>query len=559
MLGSLLPCNVLELLGIHPLPLPAPQHEALVAEAPRAYPDVLYKLGLSHLGRQEFGLARQRLAEAVARKPELIKARLALAGVCDLLAAHAEAIEHLDAALAATPNDAESDDEPVAPADGPTRYALLCAAGFCLERLGEWEAAAVRYTRALVQRPTDLFADYRLAAVYLAHNRLEAAVHHHQAILEQMPQEQAVRISLAHLLQHLGRHQEAVWEYEKALCLEPDSWELQVELAEELARMGNTLEAIEHLRLLVDRQPHFPDMRLRLANLYSERGDDDSAVGEYATALSLHPEYLDCHIAFGRHELRMGRMHAALDHFQKAIAINDQKIEAYVGLAVALHRTGEAGRARETLEGVASMSGNTDVLLAHLGLLELQAEAALSADAAFDPCQQEATQTVEREVQREWLEQQAGRYETVLAAHPSWTDVRVRHGMLLKLLGQYEPAIQQLEKATTENPGYAEAWVQLGLARQEAGDADGAMKAFETAVQVRPEWADLHYRLGLIYCGQMEFDLALEQLEIATSLNKGNPDFQRQLWVAIEGMQMHGRRPAQDAGDPIVPISEEAE
>jgi tetratricopeptide (TPR) repeat protein len=548
MLGRQLPCNLLDLLQVKPLPLPMPAHDALVAqiESGQAYPDVHYKLGLSCLGRQELGLARRHLAAAVEAKPQYVSARLALATVCDLLARHAEAVEQIDAVLGM-----ESAKE--------KRSALTCAAGFCLERVGQHGAAAFRYEEALADSADDAFAHYRLAAIYLAHNELEKAVDHHRAILEIEPQEQAVRTSLAHLLQLLGRHKEAVWEYEKALCMEPDSWELQLELAEQLQRMGDTDRAVRHLRDLVDQHPEFPDLHLRLANLHSSRGEDDKATGRYKQALEVHPDYLDAHIALARHELRMGRTERALISFQTAMTVNDQNVEAYAGLAVALHRVGKVEVAEEMLASARRISGNSDVLLGQLGQLELEAEAAADVDAAFDPDQQAAETNQTGQAQRQWLEGQVERYHQILEQHPTWTDIRVRCGMLLKLVGRCEEAVDCFDQATRENPALAEAWVQMGLTKHQLGDTEGALAALETAIQIKPQYADLHYRLGLIYCGEMEFDLAMERLEEATALNKQNPDFQRQLWVALEGMQMKGRRAASATmPERVEPIANEA-
>jgi len=126
--------------------------------------------------------------------------------------------------------------------------------------------------------------------------------------------------------------------------------------------------------------------------------------------------------------------------------------------------------------------------------------------------------------------------------------------MLLKLLGRCDEAIACFERAVAENPAYIEAWVQLGLTQHQSGDDSAALKALETAIQIKPEYADLHYRLGLIYCGQMEFDLAMERLEEAAALNRKNPDFQRQLWVALESMQMTGRRGVAAMGQRVEPI-----
>ena len=101
MLGRELPCTVVDLLEIRLMPLPGATHDALVkqVETGQAYPDVLYRLGLSHLGRQELGLAKQNLLAAVTQKPDYPSARMALAAVCDLLAQHSEAVDHLDAVI----------------------------------------------------------------------------------------------------------------------------------------------------------------------------------------------------------------------------------------------------------------------------------------------------------------------------------------------------------------------------------------------------------------------------------------------------------------------------
>ena len=546
MLGRQLPCNLLDLLQVKPLPLASPLHDDLVRriEAGENYPDVHYKLGLSHLGRQELGLARKHLLIAVEQKPQYLSARLALATVCDLLARHAEAVEQIDAVIGM-----EQAQE--------NRAALACAAGFCLERVGAHGAAAFRYEEALAQGPDNLFAHYRLAAIYLAHNELENAVEHHRAILEIEPQEQAVRTSLAHLLQLLGRHKEAVWEYEKALCMEPDSWELQLELAEQLQRMGDSDQAITHLQRLVHQHPEFPDLHLRLANIYSSRGEDENATGQYRQALDVHPNYLDCHIALARHELRMGRTERALIHFQSAMSVNDQNVEAYAGLAVALNRMGQAQAAEEMLASARKIAGNSDVLLGQLGQLELEAEAAADVDAAFDPDRQQSAANADptRDAQRQWLESQIEKYRRILAAHPDWTDVRVRCGMLLKLVGRCGEAVECFERATRENPSYLEAWVQMGLTRHELGDTPGALEALETAIQIKPEYADLHYRLGLIYCSEDEFNLAMERLESAAALNRQNPDFHRQLWVALQGMQFKGTKSPAHRTERIEPIA----
>ena len=538
MLGRELPCTVLELLHIRQLPLSGAAHDALVGqvESGKAYPDVLYKLGVSHLGRQELGLARRRLEEAVQKKPDYIAARLALAGVCDLLAQHSDAVDQIDAVIAMEEPSKSSN-------NAVPKYALYCAVGFCLERCGNTGTAVFRYEQALKCEPNDLFARHRLAAIYLAHNQLDQAIEQHKAILDEDPQDQGTRTSLAHLLQLAGRHKEAVWEYEKALCLDPDNWDLQLELADQFQRMGNTDAAIRKLRSLCEKNPSFPDLRLRLANLYSSRGDDRDATAEYQNALDVHGDYLECHIAAARHELKMGRIEKASRHFQRAMDINNRNVEAYAGMALALHKMGKTDEARDMLTNAQKVGHNSDVLIAQLGDLELQVAAAESAEQAFDPRHQKinSNRPTNDAQQREWINDQIHRYELALAEHPGWSDVRVRYGMLLKLVGRWQDASEQFATAARENPGYVESWVQLALAKKELGDIPASMNALETAIQIKPEYADLHYKLGMMYCSEMEFELAMERMELAVSLSGKNPDFQRNIFLIIDQLQMSGR------------------
>ena len=50
----------------------------------------------------------------------------------------------------------------------------------------------------------------------------------------------------------------------------------------------------------------------------------------------------------------------------------------------------------------------------------------------------------------------------------------------------------------------------------------------------------------------------MERLEEAARLNKGNSDFQRQLWAALQGMQMKGRKHAAPLADRADTIGTEA-
>ncbi|MGE5609373.1 MAG: tetratricopeptide repeat protein [Bacillota bacterium] len=520
-IGRELPCNLLNLLQIPVAALQTSEHQSLMqlAQLGQLDSEGLCRLGQSHLARGELGLACKRFGAVLAQRPEYIEARLALASACDLLAQHDQAAAHVDAVLAMMDGQA--------PLSSPrwSRYVLLCAVGLCLERSGQWEQAKSRYAMAVQQKPADLFALHRLTAIHLAHQELHEACACLREILMIQPQDQASRVCLAHLLQQKRNHAEAVWEYEQSVCLEPDSWELPLEAVTKLQSSENSDEAIGLLEELVGSQPHFPDLRMRLGNMYSRRGYDELARAQYNKALSLHPEYLDCHIAMARHELRMGRTEEGMDHFRQAIAINDQSVEAYVGLAVALDRAGLTQRSQETLASAARICSNSAVLMVQLATIE-----------ADDPTA-EGAMAAGSELRMQWILDQIARDEMTIAMHPSWTDVRVRQAMLMRLAGRYEKAKRHLRRLVRDEPGCAEAWLQLGLVYVDQSEPQKAIQALKKALRLNQERAELNYRIALIYCGELEFDLAMENIE---ECDPASVEVQRHVWTVLEAMQLIG-------------------
>lgn len=520
MIGRELPCNVLHILELAEVACDPQRYQQLVERAELGLADAesLYQFGRWHLAKEQLGLARKRLLESLAKRHGFVAARLTLAGVCDLLGQHEEAANHIDLVVAQMVTaDAYATER-------WSRYALLCAAGFCLERSGQWQQARSRYGMALAARPGDLFALHRLVALHLAHDEPAEAIDCLRLILKSQPQDQTARVCLGHLLQKTSQSAEAIWEYEQALCLEPDSWELPLETARALQSMENSDEAIGLLEKLVGAQPHFPDLRMRLGNLYSRRGDDEMARAQYGKALLLHSEYLDCHIALARHELGMGRKGEAVQHFQRAIAINDQNVEACAGLGLALRRAGLRKRSAEMLASAGRIGNNSAVLMAQLAIIEAEdwAEAGT-------------------ELHLQWVLEQIERDAAATDAHPSWTEVRMRRGMLLWLIGRHEEAEELMREQVRREPACSEAWLQLGLLLAERSRAGKAADAIGKGLIPDGRTAELEYRIGLIYCGELEFDLATE---LAEESGARPAEVQRRVWGVIDGLQLGGLRRA---------------
>lgn len=528
-LGRELPCSIFDLLQIAALPLTAEVHESLLRRCAVGEPKAadLHRLGLSHLARQEPGLARMRLAEAVLRKPHSAELRIALAAANELLADHAAAAAELEAAL-----DCESSHS----------VELHCAAGLCLERAGQPGAAAEHYRTATVEQPGNLFALNRLSAIQLAAAHPVEAALTLLEILKHHPAERSARVELAHLLQLDGRPSEATWEYEQALCLEPDSWELPIEVASQIQQANGSTEAIALLQRLIQTQPHFPDLRMRLANLYSMEGEDSAAVTEYMRALALHPEYLDCHIALARHETRAGRLESAADHLRTAIVINEQNVEIYAGLALALHRSGRTSQGEEITASAGRIAQNSAVLRAQLAMLEDQLDRAAQDDLPLAGGH--------GDLDMNWIEQLLSLDEAELANFPARHDLRLRLGLMLRLSGKPQRAVKVLRELVRENPGCSEGWLHLGLTLAEMGHGAAGRRALAKGIRLEADAAILNYRLGLIYCGQMEFDLAMERIA-----QQNGEDAAELVMQAVDDLHLGLGRRSSSAGRWLAPVA----
>src|SRR5687768_5082650 len=186
MLGRGLPCSVSELLSVANQPLSAGGHATLVdlAEDGRISVEGLLKLGHSHMDAREWGLAKLRLTQALARSADLHAARLALACVHEQLAQHDQAGAHLDALLAVV------DGQPGL----PPRHELLLASAISWEQARQTHIAIARYEAALELGSEDLTPRYRLVALHLADRRTTEAAEHLRELLRGQPTDQSARV-----------------------------------------------------------------------------------------------------------------------------------------------------------------------------------------------------------------------------------------------------------------------------------------------------------------------------------------------------------------------------
>src|ERR1051325_4745515 len=234
MLARELPVTLRQLLAIEPKLLAAKQLENFQRRAELQTGDiqVLHRLGLSSIAAEHWGKAIHYLTSVVEIHPSHIPSRLALALAYEGLSQHAHAAGQLGEILAMNPITSAVDTD-----------TILTASGLCWERAGNLRLAMNR------------FATNRLVAIHLSAGHLSAAALRLSRGLDYRPTDLGARICLGHVLQLAGRHDEAATEYEKALRLEPESAMPTLELAKTMELIENGTEAIGLLKKLLLARP----------------------------------------------------------------------------------------------------------------------------------------------------------------------------------------------------------------------------------------------------------------------------------------------------------------
>jgi tetratricopeptide (TPR) repeat protein len=111
-------------------------------------------------------------------------------------------------------------------------------------------------------------------------------------------------------------------------------------------------------------------------------------------------------------------------------------------------------------------------------------------------------------------------YEKIVKISPT-VDNLVNLGLAYYEVGNYDDAVNTLNKAVKKDPGHFNALNNLGLALKKNGDIDGAVKYLEMAVESEPNSARGHNNLGTAYKDAGEYELAKEHYFKALELDPG--------------------------------------
>ncbi|MDD3146384.1 MAG: tetratricopeptide repeat protein [Candidatus Riflebacteria bacterium] len=99
--------------------------------------------------------------------------------------------------------------------------------------------------------------------------------------------------------------------------------------------------------------------------------------------------------------------------------------------------------------------------------------------------------------------------------------------------GQYEKAMQQIEKAIQKAPGNPDLYATRGIFLHRMNNLVHAIEAYQAALKVAPEHSFSHYNLGLIYMKQNKTLQAIQEWEAVIRVKPSDTDAIFNIAVAL--------------------------
>ena len=112
-------------------------------------------------------------------------------------------------------------------------------------------------------------------------------------------------------------------------------------------------------------------------------------------------------------------------------------------------------------------------------------------------------------------------YKKAIALLPNYLGAHNNLGNALKQIGSLEEAVISYQNAIAIKPDYAEAHNNIGIVLKDLGRIEEAVKSYGNAISINPEFYDAHFNLGNSLRDLNQRDQALKSYEAAHELRPG--------------------------------------
>ncbi|MGB9032649.1 MAG: tetratricopeptide repeat protein [Acidobacteriaceae bacterium] len=305
--------------------------------------------------------------------------------------------------------------------------------------------------------------------------------------------------------QQKGDFTAAIRDYRALLAVRPETLAARVNLGAALAHTGKVDAAIAEYQAALKLAPQLGSVHLDLGLAYSRKGDLPDALDQYEAAHRADPRNVRVAILLGDAEARSGKAADAVALLTPFEADNAGNPDLEYALGEALIRGGHPRDGAARVEKSAAMTNAADSwMLAGSTLLGLnefsQARRDLDNAMRLNPslpglCTLDGTAR-DKDGDAKAAEPA---FRQALARNPEDFDANLYLGAILYQQRNMEEARKYLDKALQLNPQSTMARYESAMWKSTSGDYQAAVDQLEKLVADDPQWLEPHVELATLY------------------------------------------------------------
>jgi superkiller protein 3 len=361
------------------------------------------------------------------------------------------------------------------------------------------------------------------AMAHLEAGRHQQAITILKDLLEKNPDNYGVHFNLAVAQSMAGDDAEAIAGFRKALELEPKLYEAQLNLGQLLIKTRRFDEAAKVLQEAAGQRPKEFRPAFLLAGALLSAGKAEEAESRFRSACAIDPKQGDAWLGLGRALASQNKWQEAAEALKKAAEITPGDTALQLELANSFEK---AKMPVEAAEIYARFPEDPEVQ-ERLGLILLDrgdaagAAAALqrAADKSPAPALQFALATAYLRAKQP--EKSIPLAASIVERDPNNVEMRMFYGRLLRDQKRYAEAAKQFSIAAQARPNSLEAWNELTAMLMLLGNYDTALQTLEKAKSLGGETPAYHYFRATMLDAMKQAKPALESYERFLAASKG--------------------------------------
>lgn len=354
--------------------------------------------------------------------------------------------------------------------------------------------------------PEQAQAHQLLGFVCFQRGVLSQAVEHLQKASKFAPQDVEIRNNLGNFLKSTGDLAAAQDAYQAAIRLDPTCFSAYYNLAGCLANLGLLASAAENYQKCLSLRQDVPEAYYNLAIVMSQLQQTEKCLEMYRCCLQISPDFVQGHVNLGNVLWQEGLVEEAMQSYQQALNLCADSAQIHNNLGVAQTTAGMYRQALQSFERALQLDDKFTDALVNCGIVHRLMG---NTQKAIDIC------------------------HLIIGQNPGQSEPYRHLGSALTESQSYPEAILAYRQALELNSQSYETLLDLGVCSYRAGLNAEAYQAFERAFQIRPQafapaWGMLWSQCPRVYVSEnqiskLNVDLQKDLEAIEADLRLDNP------------------------------------